>query len=239
LSSIGSFLLAAWTVGSACQTIRTGTELDGRQLAEAVQELGRPLAGNMAALYDLTVPSSGGLRLTVLQRGDSGRVTVNEPFGAAVSTVDWRVSGGAALFDFRRGCRLVESDLAEVAGVSALPIANAVRLLGGRLPAVAGDTVSPMASGRLRVDGVGWSAEVWVAVDPWRVILVEEVVEGGGEGWRIRLRNHSLSLPGWIRFEGAGRRWAELELLRLEWNTVAELPALPALPTCEPSRGGS
>jgi hypothetical protein len=154
-----------------------------------------------------------------------------------VSAVEWGASGATTFIDFRQGCRLEESDLVEVLGVGALPVNTAVRMLGGRLPAGPGDRVAVDDGGRLTVTGSGWSAVVTVAAEPWRVTRVEEIRDDETEGWRIRLNDHSGSVPGWIRFEGGGRRWAELSLLRLQWNTVDELPSLPRLPACGRGEG--
>ncbi len=191
----------------------------------------------MGALYELTIPASGGLRLSLLQLGPAGRITVSEPFGAAVSMVDWSASGRSTLFDFRQGCYLEGSDLVRLLGVDALPLSNAVRLLGGRLPAVDGDRVTVRPDGRLEVSGSGWSAVVTVAAEPWRVTLVEEPVGRQSNGWSFRLKDHSGSVPGWIRVDDGDRQWAELELVRLQWDTVAELPGLPSMPVCDVESG--
>jgi hypothetical protein len=112
-----------------------------------------------------------------------------------------------------------------------MPLPQAVRLLVGRLPAVADDRLTPSADGRVLVEGQGWRARVTVSGEPWRVVLVED--DGSrGTGWRIELGDHSLSVPGLVRVENGDGRWAELELVRLEWNDGGELPALPELPFC-------
>lgn len=227
---IGIQLLALWLVGPGCRTARVDDVFDAQQIAEAVDLLGRPLSGDMAALYELEIPASGGLRMALLQLGEAGRLTVSEPFGAAVSMVEWGSSRPAVLFDFREGCRMEGSDLLKILGVSALPLPNAARLLGGRLPAVNGDRVSVRPDGRLEISGNGWSAVVTVAAEPWRVALVEEA--GESEGWKVRLKDHSGSVPGWIRVDGGQRNWAELTLIRLQWNTIDELTPPPSMPAC-------
>ena len=229
---IGVQLVAFWLVGAGCRTARIDQVVDAQQIAEAVDLLGRPSSGDMAALYQLAIPASGGLRLTLLEQGDSGRITVSEPFGAAVSMVDWGSSRPSVLFDFREGCRLEGADLLKILGVSALPLANAVRLLGGRLPTVDGDRVVARSDGRLEISGGGWSAVVTVAAEPWRVTLVEEDAGSRSKGWRVRLKDHSGSVPGWVRVDGGDRKWAELELIRLQWDTVDELAPPPSMPAC-------
>jgi hypothetical protein len=39
-------------------------------------------------------------------------------------------------------------------------------------------------------------------------------------------------VPGFIRVKNADGRWAELDLVRLEWNAGRELPPNPDLPIC-------
>ena len=62
--------------------------------AEAARLLARPMTGDMAALYELTVPSSGGLRLTVLEHRDTGRITVAD--NGLGMTEEVRAAMGAA-----------------------------------------------------------------------------------------------------------------------------------------------
>jgi hypothetical protein len=190
------------------------------------------LPGNLAALYRLRVPSSGGLRLSVLTAGSNGRVTISEPFGSAVSLTAWSGGSWSEVFDLREGCRFATEDLSGVLGVTTLPLPQAVRLLGGRLPAVADDRVEPSSPRQLRVDSRSWRGLVTLAPGPWRVIAVEEIPPQGRPGWRAQLRDHSVSVPGWIRVKGADGRWAELELVRLEWPAARELPPTPELPQC-------
>jgi hypothetical protein len=197
----------------------------------AIERLRRPLSGDPAALYRLRVASSGGLRMGLLTSGDAGRLTVSEPFGSAVSLTAWAGSRPTTFFDLREGCRLDTADLELVLGVGAMPLPQAVLLLTGRLPATGDDELSGREDGSILVEGRGWSARITVAADPWRVVSVEEA--GGRDGgWRLDLSGHSLSVPGSIRVENRDGRWAELELVRLEWNDGAELPRLPDLPLC-------
>lgn len=202
----------------------------------AIEALTRPLPGDPAALYRMRVSSSGGLRIAMLTSGDAGRMTVSEPFGSAVSLTAWTGSGPPAFYDLREGCWLEASDLERVLGVAAMPLPQAVRLLGGRLPATADDRLSGRDDGRIGIEGSGWSALVTLGAAPWRVLEVEEGGSRKGR-WRIVLGDHSLSVPGSLRVEDADGRWAELELVRLEWNDGVDLPALPDLPPCVLERG--
>lgn len=156
-------------------------------------------------------------------------MTVSEPFGSAVSVTAWAGDRDPVFYDLREGCRLVTSDLAAVLGVRAMPLPQAVRLLGGRLPALPGDEVSNFAGG-LVVTGRGWSAEVRVAPDPWRIVSVRNATRSDS-GWKLDLEEHTGSVPGRIRIAREGR-WAELELVRLEWNQGTVLPETPDLPAC-------
>jgi len=219
------FLLAA----AGCRS--AALETAPVDLDAAIERLSRPLPGDPAALYRVRVSSSGGLRLALLTRGEQGRFTVSEPFGSAVSLTAWSGSRPATFFDLRQGCRLEASDLGQVLGVAAMPLPQAVRLLIGRLPANADDRLTPGNDGRILVEGQGWRAFVTVRAEPWRVVLVEES-GNRGTGWRLELGDHSLSVPGSVRVENGDGRWAELELVRLEWNDGGELPSLPDLPHC-------
>jgi hypothetical protein len=134
-------------------------------------------------------------------------------------------------FDLREGCRLHTTDLERALGVAAMPLPQAVRLLGGRLPALADDWISLREDDQILIEGEHWAALVRVASNPIRVIAVEEV-GGTDEGWRIELAEHTLSIPGFVRVENPNGRWAELRLVRLEWNQGKELPPLPDLPFC-------
>jgi hypothetical protein len=197
----------------------------------AIERLNRPLAGDPAALYRLRVSSSGGLRMSILTSGEDGRLTVSEPFGAAVSLTSWSGSQQPTFFDLREGCQIQAADLEQALGVAAMPLPQAVRLFVGRLPATGDDWVVPREDGRILVEGSRWAALVTVVADPWRVVSVEEI-SARGRGWRFELSEHSLSVPGFVRVENAGGRWAELELVRLEWSKDGELPPPLDLPIC-------
>ena len=197
----------------------------------AIEKLSRPLSGDPATLYRLRVSSSGGLRMSVLTSAEDGRLTVSEPFGAAVSLTSWSGGQRPTFFDLREGCQIQATDLEQALGVAAMPLPQAVRLFVGRLPATGDDWIAAREDGRILVEGLRWAALVTVAADPWRVVSVEQVV-AQGRGWRFELSDHTLSVPGFIRVENADGRWAELELVRLEWSKGGQLPPIPDLPYC-------
>jgi hypothetical protein len=217
---------------TACHTTSGTTVVPPADLMEARDQLFGPPPGDMAALYKLRVRATGGLRLTVLTLSDEGRVGISEPFGSAVSLTAWRGLEPPEVFDLRERCRFTTNDLSGVLGVSNLPLPQAIRILAGRLPALEGDRIDVTTDGRLRVSGASWSGLVTVEPDPWRVVAVEDVTAGDGEGWRVEIRDHSVSIPGWMRVKGADGRWAELELTRLQWNTTDELPPVPDIEVC-------
>jgi hypothetical protein len=201
------------------------------ELEAAQEQLSRPLSADPAALYRLRIPASGGLRLALLTSGSAGRLTVSEPFGAAISITAWQPEGTSYLYDLRAGCRLPGGDLSRALGVGALPLPQAVLLLCGRLPAAAGDDVLRLADGTLRIEGGGWAGAVELARDPWRVRSIRQA-DGSEPGWTVRLDDHVGSIPGIVRIERSDGRWAELELMTLEWNRNVVLPSLPSLPDC-------
>jgi hypothetical protein len=230
LATAFGICLTGVTIGCRSTTPEVGSA--DSALEDARSTLLRSLSGDMAALYRLRVPSSGGLRLSVLTAADQGRITISEPFGSAVSLTAWSADSPPEVFDLRERCRFTTDDLSGVLGVGNLPLPQAVRLLAGRLPAVGGDTVEIEADGRFRVISPSWTGLVTVAPDPWRVTVVEELPGDGRQGWRLRLKDHTLSVPGWLRVKGSDGRWAELELVRLEWSAAAELPEVPELALC-------
>jgi len=163
--------------------------------------------------------------------GTEGRLTVSEPFGSAVSITAWIGRQAPTFFDLREGCRLEGADLSRVVGIDVLPLPQAVRLLAGRLPTRDGDQLSLSEDGRFLVEGEGWAAVVTVAAAPWRVVAVEEA---GPEGlrWSLTLADHTSSVPGEVYIEQKDGRWAQLNLVNLEWKDGGVLPALPDLPKC-------
>jgi len=226
-----SVILLLAAVGVGCSTTR-GTHLDSAALNAAVAALDRPPAGNLAALYDLRVARSGGMRMAVITAGDGGRMTISEPFGSAVSLTAWSADSPTIFFDMDEGCRREVGDLEEVLGVGTLPMPQAVRLLGGRLPAMPGDEVEIGDGDEVEVRGAGWAVRLRLAADPWRVVELTELRPGETGGWRIELGSHTSSVPGRIRLENADGRWVELDLKRLEWPDDASLPGLPDFPAC-------
>jgi hypothetical protein len=202
---------------------------------EAHKHLDRPLHADPAALYRLRVPSSGGLRVALRTSGAEGRLTVSEPFGSAVSITTWFGSQTPTFFDLRAGCRLEGADLSRVVGIDVLPLPQAVRLLAGRLPTRDGDRLSHREDGRFLIEGEGWAAVVTVASEPWRVVTVEEA---GSEAsrWSLTLTDHTSSVPGEVRIEQKNGRWAQLNLVNLEWKEGGVLPAPPDLPKCSPRK---
>ncbi len=197
---------------------------------EGVAALRRSLPGDLAALYRLRVPASGGLRLSVLATADGGRLSVSEPFGSAVSLAAWGGSASSRLYDLRKGCRLQVRDVSAVLGVAGLPLPEAALLLGGRLPVADDDVVTVVGPARVRVQGQEWGAVVQLRADPWRVVAVADAAEPSR--WRLELERHTLSVPGFVRADSTGGEWAELSLIRLQWNQFSELPAEPELPPC-------
>ena len=115
-------------------------------------------------------------------------------------------------------------------GAGRLPVEQAVRLLSGRLPAIAGDRVE-LRTNALAISGVDWSAEVVVAPDPWRVVEVRADT-GEASAWRIELGDHSGSVPKSVHVERADGQWARLELVRRQIIGPGPLPELPDLPVC-------
>jgi hypothetical protein len=216
-------------VGLGCQSTRPHFSVS--DLEAAAEELGRPLTGDPAALYRLRVAGSGGLRMALLTSGSGGRLTVSDPFGSAVSITAWRDREPPTFSDLREGCRLEAADLSQVLGIGAMPLPQAVLLLAGRLPASADDEISVQEGPWLVIRGSGWSSRVEVARDPWRVVSVQQV-DGGTGGWRLDLRDHIGPVPGSVRIRRGDGRWAELELVRLEWNDHPVLPPVPELPNC-------
>jgi hypothetical protein len=169
--------------------------------------------------------------MALLTSGPEGRLTISESMGSALSVTAWSGSGGGYFYDMREGCRLESADLSRVLGIGAMPLPQAVLLLGGRLPATTADSIVPISELKVLIEGDRWAAEVALASEPWRVMTVREVTKGS-HGWSIVLGNHTGSVPGTLRLETSQRRWAELELIRLEWHEDGRLPPLPVVPWC-------
>lgn len=225
-------LAAAIALAAACRTAPPPPP--SAPLEQGVAALTRPLPGDLAALYRLRVAATGTLRLTALTAGTAGRLSISEPFAGAVSVAAWDGDGDAArLYDLREGCRVEAESLAAVLGIGRLPLPQAVRLLAGRLPVAGGAARVESDSGQAVVSGDTWGYRADLAADPWRVVRVT------GEGWSVTLDRHTLSVPGRLRLEHADGRWAELELVRLEWPEDPTLPDEPDLPPCAVAGGGA
>lgn len=231
LRAVALLILIQSAVG--CSSMRTNASgADDQQLTEAIERLDRPTAGDMAALYDLRVARSGGLRLSMITAGRSGRLTISEPFGSAVSLTAWEADSPTVFFDMDKGCRREVQDLEDILGVGALPLEHAARLLGGRLPTTDGGEVRPDGAGNLEVVEDEFVATLRLASDPWRVVEVWVNQDARGDGWHLDLGSHASSVPGTIRVENPDGRWAELVLKRLEWPSGATLPDVPKFPPC-------
>ncbi len=227
-------LAVAAAVAAGCRSaLPEAPSLAPARLAEAREALGRPLPGDVSALYKLRVPKAGSLRLSVLTLDGAVRVSASEPFGSTLAIAASSPGGDSWLLDLREGCRLEGADASTGLGLSGLPLDRAARLLAGRLPAAADDTVAPAGDGGLVVSGKGWRVLVGVAPDPWRVVTVADGRRAPeAPAWRLTVTDHTLSLPRELRVEHADGDWAELELVGLEWSTVDALPDLPDLPPC-------
>lgn len=189
--------------------------------------LRRPLPGPFVALYRLRTPSTGGLRLSVIADGGRGRMTVSESLGGAVVVAGWDDHGRSEIFDLRKGCRLEGDGAVRALGLGHLPLDRAILLLGGRAPALEGDRVSALGHGELlEIAGAGWWSVAELAHDPLRIVALR------GEDWAVEMGDHTSSVPGRIRIETPSGDWAELELVRLQWEFSGDLPPLPDLPVC-------
>ncbi len=219
--------IAAGIVCSGCRT--TGPvqpELEVQSFGAVAASLRRPLPGPFVALYRLRVPSTGGLRLSVIADGGRGRMTVSENLGGALVVAGWDEQE-SKIFDLKKGCRLKGEGAGEALGLGTLSMNRAVLLLGGRAPVLDGDRVRQMGQkGMMEITGTGWWAVAEMARDPSRIVILR------GQDWTADLSEHTSSLPGTIRFENPSGDWAELELVRLEWEFSGDLPPLPDLPPC-------
>lgn len=222
-------VLAAAVVAMACGGCQTTA---GPQVAEApsaeieVASLRRPLPGPFVALYRLRVPSTGGLRLSVISDGGRGRMTVSESLGGAVVVAGWD-QDGSEIFDLREGCRLEGAQAVAALGLGNLPLSRAVLLLAGRMPALEGDQVTPVGQNDvMEITGAEWWSVAELAREPSRVMALR------GEDWEVDLDDHTSSVPGKIRIDTPSGDWAELELVRLQWEFSGDLAPLPDLPVC-------
>ena len=224
----GLALIAAMVVACVgCQT--TGppqSAPEAPSFEDATEFLQRPLPGPFVALYRLRVPSTGGLRLSVIADGGRGRMTVSESLGGAVVVAGWD-NDGSEIFDLRKGCRLQGDRAVAALGLGNLPLGRAVLLLGGRAPALDGDRVRTLGQENLlEITGDGWWSVAELAREPSRILALR------GEDWEAELDDHTSSVPGKIRIETPTGDWAELELVRLQWEFSGDLPPLPDLPVC-------
>ena len=108
-----------------------------------------------------------------------------------------------------------------------LPLDRAVRLLGGRLPALTEDSILQGDRSSVEIVGEDWRTLVDLESDPWRIVRVT------GDGFEVVLDRHTASVAGRLRLSGTDGDWAELELVRLQWELAGEAPDLPDLPYCE------
>lgn len=227
-----SFLAVVAVVVIAAGCRSTSPQAQGRSWSpdwsdRAVEVLGRPLPGPMAALYRMRVPSTGGLRLGIIVTGNGhGRMTISEPFGAAVMIAGWDNQREAEVFDLEEGCRLSREQAMAAMGLGALPLDRATRLLGGRLPDRFGDEFRQKQEGVLVITGPDFRAEIEVDAEPWRVVAVRSA------GYTVELDKHTSSLPGRLRIKNRDGDSAELILGTLKWEGPDDLSPLPVLPVC-------
>ncbi|MCP4896022.1 MAG: hypothetical protein GY906_03525 [bacterium] len=215
-----------------CRATSTLPTVSPEEAATSVAILSAPLPGDFSAIYGLRVPKAGGLRLSILARPESGRLTISRSFGSALSIVGWEPNQHPMLIDYREGCSVQGASISDLLGVGALPLPQVVRLLGGRLPATPMDRVTVAPNGKLMVEGDDWTCLVSVAPSPWRVLRVESVGETDDSGWRVELNDHDAAMPQHLRFQGSSDRWAEIELRRQQWDAIEKLPDMPELEPC-------
>lgn len=151
---------------------------------------------------------------------------MSESLGGAVVVAGWD-QAGSEIFDLREGCRLEGSRAVAALGLGNLPLSRAILLLAGRMPAIEGDQVVPMGqSSVIEISGSGWWSVAELAREPTRVVGLR------GEDWEVDLDDHTSSVPGRIRIDTPSGDWAELELVRLQWEFSGDLAPLPDLPLC-------
>jgi hypothetical protein len=226
---VGVAVLAAAAAVGGCRSLASVGDrpAGGPPIEEGAEHLSRPLPGTMVALYRMRVPSTGGLRLSVAGADDGpGRMTVSEPFGAAVLLAGWEAGQSPSAFDLRKGCRLDRPSWPGDLGLGGLPLRRLLRLLGGRLPALTVGEVRRVDDRVLEIAVGRDTVRATLARDPWRVVSVV------GGGFEIDLEGHTSSLPGRLRFRSSDGERADLELVRLQWHHDGEWTALPDLPAC-------
>ena len=216
-----------------CAGVSRNDDVVERVDAEVVAQLSRDLPGSIAALYHLRIPSTGGLRLTLLGLDRRGQMSISEPFGALVSVSTWSDFDSVTVYDMKAGCRVDGASLDRVFGVVSLPMSQALRLLGGRLPSIKGDHIVIDEGNSVTIAGDRWKARVWLESRPWRVVRVDDATDPDGPRWMVELSGHTSTLPGKIRFEHDQTGWAELELVSLQWDQLETLPAPPQLSPCK------
>ncbi len=226
-------LLVASTIGLVgCRATTEVPVLSADEVAQAVPGLSAPVSGDLSAIYRLRIQRAGGLRMSVLARPDSGRLTISRPFGDAVSAVGWEPNQLPVLVDYREGCSVRAASIMDLLGVGSLPLPQAVRLISGRLPATSADRVTVESNGQLKIVGPDWKCLVFLAPNPWRVTRVESADVPVDSQWSIDLSDHEQVVPKRLRFEGSSERWAEIELRQLQWHPIDNLPAMPEMPPC-------
>ncbi len=220
-------LVMALAVGCTT-TVPSGARSGSPDLAVGIQRLGAPLPGDLSALYRMRVAATGGLRLTVVERGSMGRLVVSRPLGGAVALASW--DGNAArLFDLEKGCEDDTTQAARIVGLGVLPLRQVPRILGGRLPDGQVD-IEDRDRLEVFVRGDGWTCRAVLGAEPWRVLSLELP-----DGTTAELSRHSSSVPGTVKVVNPAGDWVRLELTRLEWDSPAGLPPLPKLKVCPPS----
>ncbi len=223
--ALGVLLAASGCVSTAPEN--TGRAPDPRDGAASLQ---RPLTGDMAALYRMRSPRTGGLRLAVTTRGRAGRIVLARQLGGPLLIAAWDPPA-VHLLDLDSGCEQNPARAARILGLGSLPLSAVPLILGGRLPPgrLAEDDA---AHGWVTLVARGWRCRVRLAADPWRAVTIETP-----DGTRVELSHHTASVPGKLRIVRPDGHWFVLELARLEWDANAPLPPLPELPPCEEPGG--
>lgn len=222
--SAGRGLLAVLLVVAAagCASLGRHTDLTGADLESALEALDGESDDSVGLLYRMRAAGTGRLGLTVLRTAaGEGRLSVTDTFGSLVAVVAWSGPGLPVLYDLREDCAL---EGRAFAGLDAVPLDRAVRLMAGHLPSRPGDRFL-VEDGRLVVKDGSWTASVILGREPWRVLHVAT-----GD-LSIRLFEHERGVPGRITI-AAPDESVELELRRIEHGGVRRLPEVPDLPWC-------